>query len=69
MSMLGTRQRAEKFIEYTQKRIDEKKLEPDESAYMQSQISRIQSFIDKLEDRPSHAENKSRRDSPDWRNF
>ncbi len=30
---------------------------------MQSQISRIQGFIDKLEDRPSKAENKSRRDS------
>ncbi len=28
MSMLGTRQRAERFIEYTQKRIDEKSLDP-----------------------------------------
>ena len=57
-----TRQRANSFIEFTEKRVAEGKVGPEEGSYLTAQVERVKKAMDLFEDRPSKLEKKQRRE-------
>lgn len=60
---IATRQRANAFIEFTEKRVSDGKVGPEEGSYLTAQVERIKKSMDLFEDRPSKLELKQRREN------